>query len=106
MGKLTTYKATVDRIRSEKKELIGQAVRTAEVNAAAFALGLVNGKSGGSPKIFGGPLELWVGVAGHVAGFWLGGKTAEHLHNLSDGALACWTYAEGLGAGAAWAKKK
>jgi len=72
-------------------------VRTVEVGAAGFAVGLIKGKWGSSISVWGVPVELIAGVGLHALGYLgVAGKAQDHLHAFGDGALAVWF--SGLGA--------
>lgn len=82
-------------IREQSKEQVAQVVTSAEIQGAAFLMGLVDGRWQ-NPKILGIPAALIVGLALHTAGFaGFGGSRDADLHALGDGALAA--YSVGLG---------
>lgn len=86
----------------EKSEgVIAHAVQTVEVGGGAFACGVAKGRYG-SVEVLGLPVDLLAGAGGHLLGFLGGGKYAEHIHNLSDGALASYLTTLGQGVGADW----
>jgi len=81
------------------------AIRTLEVNGAAFLGGLAQGKAGpDGAHLLGVPLEAWAGGALEaLAYFGVGGdKVAEHAFNLGDGFLAAWTSSLGFQVGSNW----
>lgn len=89
----------LSRMREKVEEMTGQVVEVVEVSASAFALGVAKGRYG-SVEVVGVPLELALGAAGHLLGFTgVAGKYSEHLHNFSNGALACWAHSMGAGVG-------
>ena len=76
-------------------------VRTVEVSAAGFALGLVKGKWGAGISVWGVPVDLIAGVGLHALGYLgVAGKAQDHLHAFGDGALAVWFSGLGAGVGA------
>jgi len=83
-------------ITEKSEEAIGQVVQSVEINGAAFGAGLVKGRFG-TIEILGVPADLGAFAAGHLLGFFGGGKYKEHIHNLSDGVGA--SYFTSLGAG-------
>lgn len=83
---------------AKANEVVEVAVRSAEVNAAAFTAGVIQGYWG-SVGIVGIPVDLGAGAAGHALAFMMGGKNAEHLHNFADGFLAAYTVTAGRGVG-------
>lgn len=83
----------------KSEQAVGTLVRTAEVQATAFGMGVVNGRFGGV-EILGVPLDLGAGSAAHLLAFvGVGGKFSSHLHNLADGALASYMTTLGVGVG-------
>ena len=108
-GEILKMKAEVESAKRRAKAItdkvgdsIETVVRTAEVGAAAFALGVVNGKFNGI-KIVGIPVDLLSGVALHTLGFMgVGGKNAEHLHAFGDGAIASFAVTMGREFGYRW----
>lgn len=86
-------------IREASNEAIGQTLQAVEVGATAFGLDYANerwgkaDKPGDDPelKVMGFPADAVGAGVLHVGSFILGGKYAEHGHNLADGALACFT---------------
>jgi hypothetical protein len=94
-----------DRIKEEAKDMIHTLVRTTEVSATAFGLGVVQGRYG-PVEVLGVPLELGGGIAAHLAGLLgLGGNFSGHLHNFGDGFLATYMATVGRGAGLQWKHK-
>jgi len=76
-------------------------VRTVEVSAAGFALGLVKGKWGAGISVWSVPVDLIAGVGLHALGYLgVAGKAQDHLHAFGDGALAVWFSGLGAGVGA------
>lgn len=73
---------------------------TGEVLLGAGAVGVAKGRFG-SLKIANTPvdMDLAAGVAGHLIGFWLDSSVSEHIHNVSNGALAGWFHGLAVGAG-------
>lgn len=82
-------------------------VRTAEVGAAAFGLGVLNGKQGEMPEIVGVPVDLGAATVLHIMGFMgVGGDLSDHLHAFGDGALASYLTTQGLTVGDEWKKRE
>lgn len=97
--------AQVANLRERSQEAIGQVVQTLEVSIVSFGFGFGRGRWG-SVDVVGVPADLGVGVLTHIAGFMgLGGKNAEHLHNLGDGALASYFNTLGSSIGVDMANK-
>jgi hypothetical protein len=86
-------------IREEAKEKVMVVVQTAEVNTAAFAFGVINGRWA-RPELVGVPVDALAGVALHAAGFIVDNDAGKHMHNLGDGALASYSASLGTGIGA------
>jgi len=87
-------------------ETVEHLVRTAEVSASAFALGMIQGKYGKQSVIMGVPIDLGAGLGAHLAAIMgIGGHMAPHLHAFGDGALACYLSTLGMATGLAWKHK-
>lgn len=89
--------AKAKQMTEKRQEAIGTVVRTSEVSAAAFALGLVKGKFGATPipgvKF---PIDLLAGLGLHLVAFTkYAGRHANHLHAFGDGALASFLHTMG-----------
>lgn len=97
--RLQALRKRVAGIREKAEEATEKVVATAEVGAAAFTMGVINGKTGGV-EIVGVPLELGAGL-GLVGLGLLGvaGKASDHLHNLGTGCLASYLTTVGRGVG-------
>lgn len=97
--RLQALRKRVGSIKEKAEEATEKLVTTAEVGAASFAMGVINGKTGGV-ELMGVPLELGVGGA-LVAVSMLGiaGKASHHLHNFGTGALASYLTTVGRGVG-------
>lgn len=86
----------------EKSEgVVAHAVQTVEVGGTAFGFGVAKGRFG-SIEVLGMPVDMLSGVGTHLLAFLGGGKYAEHLHNMADGALASYLTDLGKGVGADW----
>jgi|GEM_PF-1112262 len=74
---------------AEKSEaVVERVVQSAEVQAGAFAFGLVNGRFN-APEIAGVPIDLGAGLGLHFLSFaGIGGGQAKHMQAFGDGALA------------------
>jgi len=84
-------------LQERAEEAMGHVVQTVEIGVAAFAAGMIEGRFGGV-EVVGVPVDLGLGVVGHVLGFvGLAGKHSAHVHNFSDGFIA--SYLMRLGAG-------
>lgn len=90
-------------ITEKSEEAIGQVVQSVEINGAAFGAGLVKGRFG-TIEVLGVPADLGAFAAGHLLGFFGGGKYKEHIHNLSDGVGASYFTSLGAGIGARMAR--
>jgi hypothetical protein len=94
--------AAVRRARStiaKHEAIAGTVIKTAEVGAAAFVCGVVQGKYPGK-DIFGLPIDLTAGLALHILGFaGVGGRYASHMHAFGDGALASYLVSVGKDVG-------
>jgi hypothetical protein len=105
---LTKYEALKKRIaglKEKSEHTVQQVVRTAEVGGAAFAMGLVQGRTGGV-EIFGVPLELGLGLGLNVFGLLGGaGEHSDHLLNVGNGCLASYATTLGRGIGTTMAAK-
>lgn len=99
------FKAQVDNLRERSQEAIGQVVQTLEVGIVSFGFGFARGRWGGV-DVVGVPADLGAGILAHLGGYMgFGGKNAEHLHNLGDGALASYLNTLGAGIGVDMANK-
>ena len=82
-------------IASKTRGTVETIVRSSEVGASAFGLGMVQGRYG-QVEVVGVPMELLLAIGLHGAGMLgLGGDLSGHLHSFGDGALA--TYGANLG---------
>lgn len=108
-GTLTKYRSLAEgamkrarAAREKGEEVVGKVARTAVTGTTAFALGMVQGRTGGT-EVFGVPLDLLVGLGGHVAGFMrIGGKHSDQLHNVGDGGIATYAATMGRSVGLNW----
>jgi len=83
-------------------ETIATLVRTAEVGAAAFGFGVVQGRYGGI-EVVGVPIDLGAGLLAHLGAMMgIGGNMSGHLHSFGDGALAAYLTTLGRGTGLGW----
>lgn len=87
-------------IRRKTERVTERAVHSTEIAAAAFAAGVIQGKTGGV-EIVGVPLELGLGLTLNLAGYLglAGNKMSEHLHGFGDGFLAAYLTTLGRGVG-------
>ncbi len=89
------------------ERITGQLLQSAEVAGGALAVGVASGRYG-ALTIAGSqvPLDLAAGILGHgLAFFGLPGKYSEHLHNVSDGAIAAYLTKWGIGYGTEMRRK-
>lgn len=106
VGRLQTMKNRIEKIKATTEKTMEKVVRTAEVGGTAFAVGVLNGKTGHGVEIMGVPLELGAGVALNILSYMgAAGKMSDHLGNIGDGALAAFATTEGVKIGLAWAQK-
>lgn len=92
-------------VKSRAEGAVNNVVRTAEVGAAAFAMGAINGRYGGV-EVAGVPADLGGAVALHALGFLgVAGKSSAHLHALGDGLLASYATTLGKGVGVGMREK-
>jgi hypothetical protein len=77
---------------ADKKGVAEHLVQTGEVAAGAAGVGLIAGRLGSaSLGNTGIPIGLALGALGHAAAFFgVTGRFSDHIHNLSDGAIAGW----------------
>lgn len=95
----------VQSFKADAEKMTEKFVRTMEVGGAAFAVGVLQGKTGGI-EVMGVPLELGGGLALNLLGYFgAAGKHSDHLNNLGDGALAGYLTTMGKGVGTTWAQK-
>lgn len=99
-------------IREKAEATTERLVAAAEVTGAAFAMGVLQGRTYDPVKkeaasIFGVPAELGLGIG--LTGFALlggAGKHSSHLANIGTGCLAAYTSTLGRGVGATWKAKE
>jgi len=98
-------KRRVSNMRQKAEETTKKVVRTAEVGAAAFGMGLLQGRTQGV-EILGVPLELGAGLVLNVLGMMdAAGGHSEHLTNLGDGCVAAYAATLGRGVGVTMREK-
>lgn len=94
------------RLRMKAREGLETVLRSGEVCGAAFAFGVVKGRTGDTPSIAGVPLDLALGITGHgLAILGLGGGMDAHMRSLADGALSSYVHTMGVDIGAKMAAK-
>jgi hypothetical protein len=104
-------KSALGKVKAQAEHTAEKAIRTVEMGAMAFGLGVVQGRTAtpekpGGIEIMGMPLELILGAGLNLAGYFgVGGKHSDHLNNLGDGALAAWLTAAGVQIGVQMAAK-
>lgn len=103
--RLDALKSRVANIRKQAERTTEKALATAEVTGSAFAMGLIQGRTGGI-EVMGVPIELGLGVGLTIGGFLgMAGKHSDHLNNVANGCLAAYATTMGRGVGAAWKDK-
>lgn len=103
--RLHSLKKRIEGIKNHTEKTVEKVIRTAEVGGTAFAIGVLNGKTGGV-EIMGVPLELGAGIALNVLSYMgAAGKMSDHVGNVGDGALASFATMEGVKIGLQWAQK-
>ena len=106
MHRLESIKRRIAGIRERAQETTEKLIGTAETAGAAFAAGVIQGKTGGV-ELFGVPLELGLGLGLNAFAFLGGaGRASDHLHNVGNGFLAAYATTMGRGVGATWGKGK
>lgn len=101
-------KGKIAGIRKKAEHVTEKAVRTVEVSAAAFTMGVANGRSTDPEglNVGGVPVDLGAGLALQILGYvGAAGKHSDHLNNLGDGCLAHYAAVMGRGVGATWKEK-
>lgn len=112
---MINLKNRIRNIRQESEELTGRLIRTGEVQMAAAIFGAIQGAwydprdAKDKPGAHIGPVPVEVAFAGgamvaSLLGF--GGRYAEHIHNLADGALAAYVSNVARGWGYKWQKER
>lgn len=105
VARLETIKKRIANIREQAEQTTERLVTTAEVGGAAFAMGVIQGKTGGV-EVFGVPLELGLGLGLNAFALLGGaGKHSGHLNNVGNGCLAAYATTLGRGVGATWKGK-
>jgi hypothetical protein len=112
---LTNLKSGVARANVRAETVVGNVVRTVEIQSAAFAMGALQGASydpndpqtKAGPRIAGVPTELAVGGGLYLLSMiGLGGKHSHHLHSFGDGAIAAYVANIGRGWGYKWQRER
>jgi len=103
--RLGSLQKRLQTVRKAAEHTTEKFLRNAETGGAAFALGVMQGKTGGV-ELMGMPLELWLGAGLNLAGYFgIAGKHSDHLNALGDGALAAYLTVMGVKVGAEWKAK-
>lgn len=95
-NKIQSARARAANLKKSAQATAMVLVGAGEIAATSFGLGVVNGRWS-NPELVGVPVDLGLGVSMHMLGFLVGGAGSEHMHNLGNGAVAC--YLSGLGTG-------
>ena len=99
MSQIDRLRTSMKNLRARSERELRYVVTGLESGASATAFGFVNGYFG-DPTIGPVPLDLGVGLVGHLVAFWAGGDLSGHLHGLSNGAVDVYaarrTYVAGL----------
>jgi hypothetical protein len=85
------------RMSTEKKETMQALVSGVEFSAAAFSVGVIDGRFGGV-ELVGVPLSLLLAGGGHLLGVL--GVASPHMHAFANGSLASYLTTLGNGIGA------
>ena len=94
-----TMRRSLARMKEESKALAHAVGTTLEVNAAAFAFGVVHGKFG-EVKIAGvAPVSLSVGLCFYAVGMLAGRGYGSHAKAVGDGCVAAFSTLFGVGVG-------
>lgn len=105
LNKLETLKKRLHGLQAKAEETTRKVVRTTEVGGAAFAMGLIQGRTGGV-EFLGVPLELGAGVGLNIFGMMgIAGEYSEHVQNLGDGCIAAYACTLGKGVGVTMREK-
>lgn len=104
--RLETIKKRIANIREQAEQTTERVVATAETFGAAFAMGVVQGRTGGV-EVFGVPAELAIGLG--LNGFALlggAGRASSHVNAVGNGCLAAYATTLGRGVGQTWKDKE
>lgn len=103
--RLESIKRRIAGIKERAEETTERLVQTAETAGAAFAVGVLQGKTGGV-DLFGVPIELGLGLGLNAFALLGGaGKASSHLNNIGNGCLAAYATTLGRGVGVSWQNK-
>ncbi len=94
-------------MREKGEEAVGEVIRTATSAGTGYLLGMINGAGVfKDSRILSVPLELAAAIVFHGARvLGLGGRHGDHLSNIGNASLACYTHVLGLHTGLAhWGK--
>lgn len=105
VARLDAIKKRIATIRDQAEATTERLVATAETAGAAFAMGVLQGKTGGV-EVFGVPLELGLGLGLNAFALLGGaGKHSSHLNHVGNGCLAAYATTLGRGVGDTWKQK-
>ncbi len=103
--RLASMQNRIKKIKESTEKTVEKVIRTGEVTAGAFGVGVMNGKTGGV-ELMGVPVELGAGLALNVLSYMgAAGKASDHLGNVGDGFLAGYAALEGFNIGNEWKSK-
>jgi len=104
--RLQSIQRRIASIKERAEETTARIVTTAETAGAAFAMGVLQGRTGGV-EVFGVPVELGLGLGLNAFALLGGaGKHSEHLASVGNGCLAAYAATLGRGVGATWKDKE
>ena len=98
-SEIQSLKTKHEKAIQKADDVIEQGVEATLASATAFGLGIWQTRSD-TQKLLGVPIDLAVGLAAHAAGFMgVGGRAAEYMHCVGNGALASHFHTVGRGVG-------
>lgn len=105
MHRLESIKKRIANIREHAEQTTERVVATAETFGAAFAMGVVQGRTGGV-ELFGVPVELGLGLGLNAFALLGGaGRASTHVNAVGNGCLAAYATTLGRGVGSTWKDK-
>lgn len=96
--------ARASKMKEKAEELTQKVMDGATISGTAFLISYSNHRfrgSDGKPgiEILGVPIDLGIGIGGHLMGLFMGGQYANAMHNVGNGALASYLTTMGSGLG-------